>query len=148
MLFPLLFIAGCNSYDLRYKAAPQPSNANLFVGYSLLQDSVGIMIDTDGRRLEEAFIRLPDGSVVRPVNVVFPSFGKSASIGAGVGVGWGGVGVGTGVGVPVGPERAYGLTTATFTSSSIGAAPWELHVKVHDVHEAVIPAIGGPPTAK
>ena len=105
-------------------------------------------MDTDGRRLEEIYIRKSDGTQVLPLNIEYPRFEKTASVGTGVGVGIGPVGVGTGVGVPVGPERARGVTTATFSSSAIGDAPWELHVKVQGVKEAVVPGLGGTQTAK
>jgi hypothetical protein len=139
---------GCNGYNLRYKADPQPQGATLFADFTPLQDAVAAVVDTDGRRLEEIFVRRADGSVVRPVNVIYPGFGKSAALGTGLGVGAGHVGIGTGLSIPIGPERAHGLTTATFAATALGPAPWELHVKVQGVPEAVVPGVGGPATAK
>lgn len=141
-------LGGCNSYNLRYEAQPQPSNAHLYADYTLLQDSVAFSIDTDGQRLEDVFLVKPDGNTVRAVNIGYPSFGKNASVGTGVGVGGWPVGGGVGFGVPVGPEKAHGVTTATFLSTAAGPSPWTLHVKVQGVNEAVIPGIGGKPTAK
>lgn len=147
-LFMVTLLAGCNSYSLRYTANPQPKNANIYADYMPLQDAVGMSIDTDGRRLEEVFVKKPDGTVVHPLNVVYPGFGHSAALGTGIGVGSGHVGVGTGFGFPVGPERAQGLTTATFSAEALGGPPWELHVKLQGVKEAVVPGMGGQATAK
>jgi hypothetical protein len=139
---------GCNSYNLRYRAQPQPKNAHLFADYLPLQSAVGFSIDTDGGRLEEAYVRKPDGSVVHPANIVFPGFSRSNAVFPGVGIGTGHVGFGLGAGIPVGPEQARGLTTATFAQPELGSPPWELHVKIRGVDEAVVPGVGGPATAK
>jgi hypothetical protein len=136
-------LGGCsNGYNLHYAADPQPAGANLFADYTPLQDGVGVTVDTDGRRLEEIYVKKADGTVARPLNITYPRFEKSATIGTGIGLGFGSVGVGTGVGVPVGPERARGLTTATFGAGALGEPPWELHIKVEGIREAVVPALG------
>jgi hypothetical protein len=152
-LLLFLFFGGCNAYSLRYAATPQPQWANVFADYTPLQGAVGFPIDTDGRRLEEASVRRLDGTLVRPLNIVYPGFAKSAAIGTGIGTGWGVghhgiIGTGLGIGIPIGPERAQGLTTATFDEQTLGPPPWELHVKLQGIQEAVVPGIGGPPTAK
>jgi len=142
-----LLLTGCNSYNLRYKADPQPSGANLFADYTQLQDAVGVSIDTDGRRLEDVFIAKADGSVVHPLNIAFAGMGPAGSVGVG-GFGAGDhVGVGSGLFFPVG-ERTRGLTTATFSTAAIGPAPWTLHIKVEGAKEAVVPGLGGTPNAK
>ncbi len=146
--FAVVLFAGCNSYKLRYRAEPQPAGAHVFVDCTRLQDAVGIYVDTDGRRLEEIFVRRGDGNVVRPARIDYPAFGRSASIGPGIGVGVGSVGVGVGVGFPVGPKRAKGLTTATFGAEAMGDGPWDVHVKVEGVSECVVPGVGGVATAK
>ena len=66
----------------------------------------------------------------------------------GIGFGTGHVGLGLGAGIPVGPERANGLTTATFAQPGLGPPPWELHVKIRGIDEAVVPGVGGAATAK
>jgi hypothetical protein len=144
----LMLLVGCNSYNLRYAANPQPVGANLFADYTPLQGAVGIPIDTDGRRLEEVYIKRPDGTVARPLNIGYAPMGHGAALGTGLGFGTGRVGVGTGVGIPIGPERSYGLTTATFDEAALGPPPWELHVKLNGLPEAVIPGVGGPATAR
>lgn len=144
----LVMLGGCNAYNLRYEARPQPRGGNVFADFTPLQGAVGFPIDTDGRRLEEVYVRRGDGTMVRPVNIVYPGFGKSAAIGTGIGFGHGGLGVGTGIGIPVGPERAQGLTTVTFEEAALGPPPWELHVKLQGLGEAVFPGVGGPATAK
>ena len=143
----LLFLPACNRYHLRYQANPQPSGGNLYADYTPLKDSVGILLDTDGRRLQEVSLTTANGTSLRPVSIAYPAFGKDASIGVGVGFGVP-VGVGTGVGIPIGPDHAQGLTTATFPQQDLGPAPWTLHLKVDGLHEATIPGIGGPATAK
>src|SRR4051812_31474324 len=116
----VLVLAGCNSYQLKYAAVPQPAGANIFADYTPLQGAVGVNIDTDGRRLEEVSVKRTDGTVVRPVNISYPAVGHSAAVGTGFGFGSGHVGVGTGIGIPVGPERTYGLTTVTFEEAALG----------------------------
>jgi len=150
MLLPLAFLSltACNSYNLRYAAQPQPKGANLYADYTPLQDAVGMTLDTDGRRLEEIYVQKSDATQVRPLNIAYPAFGKSAALGTGVGLGAGHVGLGTGISFPIGPERARGLTTATFSSTTLGPPPWELHVKVERIPEATIPNVGGAATAK
>ncbi|MGN6371164.1 MAG: hypothetical protein ACTHN5_23160 [Phycisphaerae bacterium] len=144
LLAALALLTGCNSYNLRYKAVPQPANRHLYADFTRLQDSTGIYVDTDGRRLEELYIRKPDGTIVRPARIDYPGFGRAASIGPGIGIGP----VGVGVGFPVGPKRAEGLTTATFPTEELGPPPWEVHVKVEGTPEATIPGVGGPATSK
>ena len=144
----VLLLGGCNSYNLRYEARPQPKGANLFADYHLLQDAVGISVDTDGQRLEDIFIRKSDGTIVRPMNIAYPGFGRAVSVGPGIGVGAGPMGIGTGIAFPVGPQRARGLTSATFSEAVVGPPPWELHVKVHGADEAVIPGVGGKATVR
>jgi hypothetical protein len=143
-----VLLGGCNTYNLRYEAKPQPQGAHVFADFTQLQGAVGFPVDTDGRRLEEAYVRLGDGAIVRPLQIVYPGFGQDASLGAGIGFGHGGVGLGTGVGFPIGPERAQGLTTVTFEEAALGGPPWELHVKVQGISEVVIPGVGGPATAE
>jgi hypothetical protein len=140
--------AGCNTYNLRYQAQPQPKNAHLYADFTPLQNAVGFTIDTDGGRIEEVFVRRPDGAIVHPTNLVYPGFGRASGIFPGVGVGAGHVGVGLGAGIPIGPEEARGPTSATFGQPDLGPPPWELHVKIRGLPEAIIPGVGGPPTAK
>lgn len=141
-------VGGCNSYNLRYRAEPQPKNAHIYADYTPLENATAFSIDTDGGRIEEVFIRKADGTIVHPLNMGYPGFGKSSALFPGVGFGTGHVGFGLGAGIPIGPERASGLTAATFSQPGLGGPPWELHVKIHGLAEAVIPGVGGPSTAK
>jgi hypothetical protein len=141
----LAFLTGCtNSYELRYKAQPQPHDHQLFADYARLQDSIAISIDTNGHRLEDIYVRKPDNAIVRPARIDYPGYGSSASFGPGVGVGP----VGVGIGFPIGPKHAQGLTTATFPADALGPPPWEVHVEVYGTPKAIIPGVGGAPTAK
>ena len=147
VLLVAVALAGCNSQNLRYKADPQPAWANLYADYTLLQDGVAIVIDTDSRRLEDVFVTKPDGSTVRATRIDYPGFGQRASIGTGVGVGAGPVGVGVGTGIPVGPARPLGPTSAIFAKDLLGPEPWVVHVKVEGVNPTVI-RVGGPANAR
>ncbi len=147
-LAALLLLTGCNYYGFRYQPDPQPAGGHLYADYTLLQDSIGVSLDTDGRRLEDIYIRKSDGTAVHPLNITFGDTGHSAAVGSGVGVGNGNVGFGTGIAFPIGPEHTYGPTTATFASSAIGPAPWELHIKVQGLPEAVFHELGGAPNAQ
>src|SRR5689334_2840075 len=101
VLVAALLFGACNTYNLKYKPDPQPSGANLFADFVTLQDSVAVVIDTDGRRLEEIYVKKPDGTIVRPLNISYPATYRSSAVGIGFGYGAGShVGVGTGVGVP------------------------------------------------
>jgi len=142
LLLPLL--TACNTYHLRYPADPQPKGVHLYADFSYLHDTIGVSVDTDGRRLEEIYIQKPDGTTVLPLTIAYPPFGKTASVGVGVGVGSWPVGVGTGVSTPVGPDRALGPTTATFPTAALGPPPWQLHLKVDGHPATVIPNLGGP----
>ena len=144
-----LLLGACNTYNLKYQPAVQPSGLNLYADFVPLQDSVAVVIDTDGRRLEEIYVKKSDGTQVRPMNISYPASYRSSSVGLGIGYGTGShVGVGTGFGVPVGPSESYGTTTATFAAEPLGHAPWELHLKVEGVAEVVFPQFGGTPNAK
>ncbi len=147
-LLAALLLGGCNSYNLRYSAQPQPKYHHVYADFTPLQDAIGFSIDTDGRRLEEIYVRKADGSIVHPLSLAYPGFTRNGALFPGIGVGGGHVVGGIGAGIPIGPKRADGLTTATFQQSALGPPPWELHVKIQGIDDATIPAVGGPPTAK
>src|SRR5947209_1949584 len=94
-LVSVMLLYGCNSYNLRYEAQPQPQNLHVYADYVPLQGAVGFTIDTNGMRLQEAGVEKPGGGeLVRPLSIAYPAFGHNAAIGTGVGVGSGHVGVG------------------------------------------------------
>ncbi len=141
LIAPLAFLTACtNSYELRYKADPQPRDRQLFADYARLQDSIAISIDTNGHRLDDIYVRKPDNTIIRPTRIDYPGYGSSASFGPGVGVGP----VGVGIGFPIGPKHVEGLTTAAFHIDSLGPPPWEVHVEVYGTPKATIPGVGGP----
>jgi hypothetical protein len=148
-------LGGCNSYDLRYQAIPQPKGAHLYADCTLVQDGVTVFVDTDGNRMEDIYIKRGDGVMVRPVSVQHAGYYQSAALGTGIGGFGRHVGGGVGLGFPIGPRRAHGLSGAFFTTNprgedkpGVGQPPWEVHVKVQGVEEAVIPGVGGAATAK
>lgn len=148
----LVVLAGCARATLPYRPEPQPAGARVSAAYQIVGDRVGIEIDTDGRRLEQAWIVKPDGTAAAPQAVETPPVvtGSSPSIGIGIGGGtWGsrgGVGTGVGVGIPVGggSSRVAGNTLAWFSLASVGPPPWRLHVKLAGI-EATAFTVGGPP---
>ena len=144
----LVAVGGCNSYNLRYAAQPQPKNGHIYADFTPLENATAFSIDTDGGRIEEVSVRKADGTLLHPLNISFPGFGKASAIMPGVGFGTGHIGLGLGAGIPLGPEQARGLTAATFSQPALGAPPWELHVKIRGLPEVVIPGVGGPATAK
>jgi|GEM_PF-3669401 len=142
LMLTAMVLVGCgNPHKLRYGPEKQPAFANLYADYYELERAIAFAIDTDGQRLEEVYVRKADGTVVQPMNIQFPAFGQTASIGPGVGVGAGSVGVGVGIGIPVGPKRALGLTTATFDKQLVGAPPWQVYVRVQE-RDAVTIRVG------
>ena len=143
LLLPLVLVACTNSAGLRYQPDQQPGAMHVYADYQMLQDRIGVLIDTDGRRLEDVYITKLDGTIVRALSIAYPAFGQSVVVGSGIGVGP----IGVGAGVPVGPKRAQGLTTATFAQQAVGPEPWMLTFKVEGAKTVSI-KLGGVPTAK
>ncbi len=149
----LIVLPGCSRATLPYKPDPQPREARISADVHELADRLRVEIDTDGRRLEQAWIIKPDGTSVAADAVENPPVvtGPPPSISVGVGGGsyGGGIGVGTGVGAgfPIGEgrSRTQGNTTVWFPAAQAGAAPWRLYVKLAGV-EATTFFVGGPTT--
>jgi hypothetical protein len=151
LVIALVILGGCSSATLPYKPDPQPRGGRIAAAYQVVGDRLRIEIDTHGRRLEQAWIRKPDGTSVAPQTIENPPVvtgpGSSVSVGVGGGSFGRGVGVGTGVGVgiPIGGEtsRLEGNTIAWFPLAPAGPAPWQLYVKLAGVEPTTF-AIGGP----
>jgi hypothetical protein len=145
-------LAGCARTTLPYKPEVQPRGAQVSAAYHVIADRVGIEIDTDGRRLEQAWIFKPDGQAVAPDSIDLPPTvtgpGPSINVGVGGGSYGGGFGVGTGVGVGIpvgtGPTRTAGNTFVWFPSASVGSPPWQLYVKLTGAEPTTF-TVGGPP---
>ena len=147
----LFAFVGCARPMLPYRPDPQPAGARVSADYQVLVDRIRIEIDTDGRRLEQAWIMKPDGSSVAaealesPPVVVGPSPNISFGIGGGTFGSRGGVGTGVSVGVPVGGgTRAEGNTVVWFPAEPAGPPPWTLYVKLAGIAPVSFP-VGGPP---
>jgi hypothetical protein len=149
----LLGLVGCARTTLPYRPDPQPAGAHVSAAYQVLGDRIRIEIDTDGRRLEQAWIIKPDGSSVAAQAVDLPPVvsGSSSSLSIGIGggsvIGRGGaVGTGASLGVPIGEgsTRVAGPTAAWFPLAEAGPMPWRLYVKLAGV-EPVTFFVGGPP---
>ena len=149
----LLSIAGCARPTLPYTPDPQPAGARISAAYSVLVDRLRIEIDTDGRRLEQAWIVKRDGTSVSAIGIENPpmmdSPGPSVGIGIGGGTWRGGVGTGVSVGIPFGssPSPGTGTTVVTFPLAEAGPAPWAVYVKVAGI-PAVTIAVGGAPPGR
>ena len=153
VLIALLVLAGCAHATLPYAPDPQPRGARVSADVQVIGDRVRIEIDTDGRRLEQAWLVKPDGGSVAAAAVesapVVANPGPSLSVGVG-GASYGhgvGVGSGVGVGVPVGRGsiRTVGNTIVWFPAAQAGPAPWRLYVKLAGI-EATEFSVGGPLT--
>jgi len=153
LVIGLIVLPGCSRATLPYKPDPQPHGARISADAHELADRLRVEIDTDGRRLEQAWIIKPDGTSVAADAVENPPVvtGPPPSISVGVGGGsyGGGIGVGTGVGAgfPVGEgrSRTQGNTTVWFPAAQAGAAPWRLYVKLAGVEPTTF-FVGGPTT--
>jgi hypothetical protein len=137
-LVTLAAVAGCGSTTLPYKPEVQPRGARVSAAYQVVADRVGIEIDTDGRRLEQAWIMKGDNEAIPPDRIDAPPLvtgpPSTFNIGLGGGSYGSGVGVGTGVGVGIpvgeGSTRVAGNTFVWFPSAAVGPPPWRLYVKV------------------
>jgi len=153
MVVAALFVfSGCGT-TLPYTPEQQPPGAKISAAYRIVGDRLGVEIDTDGRRLEEAKILGPDGSAVHAQTIEHApiAYHPGPTVGFGVGgvSGGGGGAVGTGVGIsmPVGGggSSVQGHTFAFFPLNQIGPAPWRLLVKLEGTGPAVIVVGGTPP---
>jgi hypothetical protein len=147
----LVALAGCARATLPYKPDPQPSGARVSADYRTFGDRLRVEIDTDGRRLEQAWILKPDGTSVAADTVEAPPVvtggGPNLSFGLGgatFGRG-GGVGSGVGVSMPVGegPGRIEGNTIVWFPAGAAGPPPWNLYVKLAGIAPTSF-HVGGP----
>ena len=147
----LALLAGCSHATLPYKPDPQPRGARVSAAYQVVGDRLRVELDTDGQRLEQAWILKPGGVSVAPDGVDNPPVvtGPPPSISVGVGGASYGrgvsVGSGVGVGVPIGtgPSRLAGNTIVWFPLAAAGPAPWQLYVKLAGIEPTQFP-VGGP----
>ena len=154
MLVALAAVAGCASTALPYKPEVQPRGGRVSAAYQVVADQVGIEINTDGRRLEQAWIMKGEGEAIPPDRIDVPPVvtgpPSTFSIGVGGGSYGGGVGVGSGVGVGIpvggGSTRVDGNTFAWFPSARVGPPPWRLYVKVAGAEPTTF-TVGSPSTS-
>jgi hypothetical protein len=148
-----LALVGCARAMLPYRPDPQPSGARVSADYQVVGDRVRVEIDTDRRRLEQAWIMRPDGvsvaaqTVELPPVEVRPAPTISIGVGGGTWVSRGAhVGTGMGVGMPVGesPTRVAGHTGGWFPRDAAGPPPWPLYVKLAGIEPTTF-LVGGPP---
>jgi len=155
LLAGVLFLAGCASPTLRYKAEAPGVGAPVSADYTVLVDRVRVEIDTRGTRLEDLQILKADGTAIRPQTVEFPSFAPNSGVSLGMGMGGtsyrgGGVAVGSGVGFgttfPVGDPVAAGNTVAYFALDQVGPAPWRVRAQLSGLGPAFF-ILGTDPSA-
>jgi len=148
----LVVLAGCAHATLPYQPEVQPRGARISAAYQVVGEELRIEIDTDHRRLEQAWIIKPDGTSLAPQAIQNAPVVTGPSPTIGIGVGGGtyagrgvGVGSGVGVGIPVGSgsSRIEGTTVASFPLAAAGPAPWRVYVKLAGLDPATI-IIGGP----
>jgi hypothetical protein len=148
----LVMLAGCAHAMLPYQPDVQPRGARISAAYQVVGEELRIEIDTDHRRLEQAWIMKPDGTSLAPQAIQSAPVVTGPPPSVGVGVGGGtyagrGVGVGSGlsIGIPVGSgsSRIEGTTVASFPLAAAGPAPWRVYIKLAGIDPATI-VIGGP----
>lgn len=145
-------LGGCAGTSLPYKPEMQPPGAKVSAAYAIVGDRVRIEVDTGKRRLEEASVLKPDGSVLQAQAIELgpPTSSSSSPISIGIGGGsyGGGVGTGVGVGFPVGGgvTTSDGNTYAFFPVSQAGPPPWRVNVKLSGTEPVVI-VVGSAPGA-
>ena len=129
----LAFLTGCNQYALRYQPHPQVLASPIFADYRVQPQSVDIVVDTNGMRLEQIAVVEPDGRVIHPTSIDYPPF-KSDLV--------------QGVDTPInGPEFAQGPTVSHFDKSAIGPAPWKIQVAIQTLPEETI-SVGEPQSSR
>jgi len=109
---------------------------------------VRIEVDTGKRRLEEATIVKPDGSVVNPQAIELgpPAYSSSSPISIGIGGGafgggyGSGGGGGVGVGFPIGggSTATEGNTYVFFPAAQAGPPPWRVNIKLSETGPVTI----------
>lgn len=144
----LLALAGCAVRTLPYTPETQPPGAQVSAAYQVIGDRLRIEIQSEGRRVDDAVIVRPDGSVVRPRAITSDHGMRGGPLGVGVGIGtWrGGLGVDTdlSVGIPFGSGAWPGSTFAYFPLDAAGPPPWLLRVKLAGVAPTDV-LVGGAP---
>jgi hypothetical protein len=148
----LIAVGGCARAMLPYTPDQQPQGARVSAAYHTLIDQLRIEIDTDGRRLEQAWIRKPDGSHVAAIAIESPPMAPpTVDIGISGGTfGRGsGVATGVGIGIPFGSSasRTPANTIVTFPLATVGPGPWPVYIKLAGI-PAITIVVGGPPTAR
>jgi hypothetical protein len=137
-------LGGCSGATLPYTPETQPPGPKVSAAYAVVGDRVRLEVDTGKRRLEEASIVKPDGSIVQAQAIELgpPTYSSSSPISIGIGGGTygGGVGTGVGVGFPVGggASTSDGNTYAFFPASQAGPPPWRVSVKLSGAEPVVI----------
>lgn len=145
-------LGGCSGTTLPYKPEMQPPGAKVSAAYAIVGDRVRVEVDTGNRRLEEASIVKPDGSVLQAQAIELgpPISSPSSPISVGVGAGTygGGLGTGVGVGFPVGGTLppSDGNTYAFFPVRQAGPPPWRVNLKLSGAEPVVI-VVGTAPGA-
>ncbi len=143
-----LALAGCSGTSLPYKPELQPPGAKVSAAYTMIGDRVRIEVDTGKRRLEEATIVKPDGSILnaQAIEMGPPTYSSSSPISIGIGGGGfgggygGGAGGGVGVGFPIGGGSTVseGNTYVFFPANQAGPPPWRVNIKLSETEPVMI----------
>jgi hypothetical protein len=129
ILAVLAMLAGCNQYGYRYKPlSAQMFDPPYFADYRQQANTVDLLLDTHGRKLQTIQITNRDGSIVKPIGIDYPAF-VARPVG--------------GTATPIaGPERADGPTVAHFDKAAIGPQPWTIQAKLEGASPLVF-RVGG-----
>jgi hypothetical protein len=120
-----LLMASCSSeYGYRYGPHPQDWQNAVYADYRMAGDTVDILVDTNGYRLQTISILKSDGTFVKPTGVDLPQFEDELTQGNGVMI--------------HGPSLAQGPTVAHFKKSEIGSMPWDVHVAIQGLNPLTI----------
>ena len=117
--FVLLLLAGCSEYGYRYAAHPQQPVNPIFADDRVHGDTLDVLVDTNGGRLDSVSILSHDGIRVDPQKIDYPTFEAERVRGIRDEV--------------YGPTLATGPTIAHFDKAALGPPPWNADIKVQGV---------------
>ncbi|MGN6369885.1 MAG: hypothetical protein ACTHN5_16635 [Phycisphaerae bacterium] len=106
----------CSEYGYRFRAHPDSSFRQVYADYKVHGDTVDILVDTNGARLQTIYAVKQDTMRADPKSISYPPFSDQMMPSGGYMI--------------HGPSFARGPTVAHFAKADLGPAPWELHLAV------------------
>jgi hypothetical protein len=83
-LFLLNVFCGCSEYGYRYQPHPQEWSNLVFADYRINGDTIDILVDTNGFRLQQISILKADGTFAKPTSIDYPEFEDQVTQGNGI----------------------------------------------------------------